>query len=146
MKTIQDIINHKGGSVWDVRPEVSVYEALLLMKEQSIGALLVVTDDKEVAGIFSERDYARRMMGDTGADTRKTPVSELMTKNVQGIMAHRTIEECMALMTDKRVRHLPVFEEDELVGMVSIGDVVKAVIHDQAFLIDQLEHYITGSF
>jgi len=146
MKTVRDIINHKGNAVWDVRPDVSVYEALLLMKEKGIGALLVINDKREVVGIFSERDYARRMLGDAGEETRKTPVSHLMTTNVQGILATRTIEECMAIMTERRIRHLPVFDNDELTGMISIGDVVKAVIHDQAFLIDQLEHYISGSY
>jgi CBS domain-containing protein len=104
----------------------------------------VIDDSHKVVGVFSERDYARRMI-DCEKGSAETKVQEIMSTQVTAISEERTIEECMALMTKRRVRHLPVFTHDELVGVVSIGDVVNALIHQQAIVIDQLEHYISGS-
>lgn len=144
METVRDILQHKGRKVHSVTPDTTVKEALLSMNRHNVGALLVIDDTRKVVGVFSERDYARRMI-DTEKGADDTLVREVMSSEVTAISEERTIEECMALMTKRRVRHLPVFEGDELVGMVSIGDVVNAVIHQQAIVIDQLEHYISGS-
>lgn len=144
METVRDILRHKGRSVHTIHPDTSVRDALLTMADNNIGALLVVDREGHPTGIFSERDYARRMI-DCSRSTSETPVSDLMTTNLTAVSEARTIQECMALMTKRRIRHLPVVENDEIVGIVSIGDVVNAVIHEQAFMIEQLEHYITGS-
>jgi CBS domain-containing protein len=143
MTTARDILRNKGTEVCSVGPETTVYGALSLMAEKNIGAVLVMEDDKLV-GIFSERDYARKvdLVGKTAADT---PVQTIMTKRVVGVRPGETIEECMALMTDKRVRHLPVVEGGQVVGVVSIGDVVKSIISEKEFIIEQLENYITGT-
>lgn len=144
METVREILQHKGSSVWSIDPEATVHDALEEMAAKNIGALLVIDSERRLRGIFSERDYARHVI-DRGEDLRNIPVSEVMTRKVRGIAPERTVEECMAVMTENRVRHLPVFEGTELVGLVSIGDVVKAVIHEKDFVIDQLEHYIAGS-
>ncbi|MFP4484919.1 MAG: CBS domain-containing protein [Spirochaetaceae bacterium] len=144
METVRDILQHKGRKVYSIPPDATVKEALLAMNRHNVGALLVIDDNHKVVGVFSERDYARHMIdSDKGSDS--TRVSEIMSREVAAIPENRTIEECMAVMTKRRVRHLPVFEGNELVGVVSIGDVVNAVIHQQAVVIDQLEHYISGS-
>ncbi len=142
MKTIRQLLENKGHDVLSATPETSVYEALELMAEHNIGALLVLDGDNLV-GIFSERDYARKVVL-KGKSSRGTVLGEIMSKKVACVRADQTIEECMALMTDKRIRHLPVLENDELAGVISIGDVVKVVISEQEFLITQLENYITG--
>ncbi len=142
MTTVRQILQQKGTNVWSVPPEATVYEALELMAEKNIGAVLVL-DGERVAGIFSERDYARRVALH-GKSSRTTPVREVMTSKVYYVRPDHTIEECMALMTEKRIRHLPVMEDGRLVGIISIGDVVKAMISQQQFIIEQLEHYITG--
>jgi CBS domain-containing protein len=130
--------------VWSISPEATVHDALVEMAAKNVGALLVTDDEGRVRGIFSERDYARHVI-DKGDNVRKIPVGEVMSTQVRGISPDRTVEECMAVMTENRVRHLPVFDEGKLIGIVSIGDVVKAVIHEKEFVIDQLEHYIAGS-
>jgi CBS domain-containing protein len=124
-------------------PEASVYDALNLLAEKSLGALVVLTREGDLAGIVSERDYARKveLLGKTA---RETPVREIMTERVVCVRPDQTVEECMALMTNKRIRHLPVIEGNTLIGIVSIGDVVKAIISEQEFMIAQLENYITG--
>ncbi len=142
MKTIRRLLEGKGHDIVSARPDTFVYEALELMAEHNIGALLVLDGDNLV-GIFSERDYARKVVL-KGKSSRDTVLGEIMSKKVACVGADQTIEECMALMTDKRIRHLPVLENDQLVGVISIGDVVKAVISEQEFLISQLENYITG--
>jgi CBS domain-containing protein len=140
--TVRQILKNKGSQVWSTEPQVTVYAALQLMAEKDIGALLVLADGKLV-GIFSERDYARKVIlhGKSSAETR---VSEIMTSDVVTVGPDQTIGECMALMTEKRFRHLPVVEGDQVLGVISIGDVVKAIISNQQFVITQLEGYITG--
>jgi CBS domain-containing protein len=143
MATVRDLLRNKGFEVYSVEPEATVYDALTLMAEKNIGAVLVMERDKLV-GILSERDYARKVVlhGKTPVDT---PAREIMTERVICIPPQETVEECMALMTEKKVRHLPVLEDDQLIGVISIGDVVKSTIAQKEFIIEQLEHYITGS-
>jgi CBS domain-containing protein len=143
MKTVDNVLRTKGTAIWSVTPDETVYEALSLMAEKNIGAVLVMEDNRLV-GILSERDYARKvdLLGKRAADT---PVREIMTSRVLCVGRDQTMEECMALMTDKRVRHLPVIEGGQVAGVISIGDVVKAIISHQEFLIEQLENYITGT-
>jgi len=144
MKTVKQLLQGKGSDVWSVAPTTSVYEALALMAGKNVGALLVLKAG-QLVGIFSERDYARKvaLQGKTSKDT---PVSEIMTSKVVYVRPEQTIEDCMALMTDKHIRHLPVLADDhQVLGVISIGDVVKAVISEQSFIIEQLENYITGA-
>lgn len=143
MNTIRQLLDRKGYDVWSISPEASVYDALLLLAEKNVGALLVL-EDGELAGIVSERDYARKVILQ-GKASMKTPVREIMTAELFTVDPQSTIEEAMALMTEKRIRHLPVVEGTELVGVISIGDLVKSIIANQAFMINQLENYIAGS-
>jgi CBS domain-containing protein len=143
MRTVRDILRTKGSAVWAVAPDDTVYEALTFMAEKNIGAVLVMADNC-LAGILSERDYARKV-DLLGKQAKATPVREIMTERVVCVRPDETVEECMALMTDKRVRHLPVLEGDRVTGVISIGDVVKSIISEQEFIIEQLEHYITGT-
>lgn len=142
MTTVRQILQAKGTSVWTISPQATVLEALRLMAEKNVGALLV-TEGEQVAGIFSERDLARSvaLKGRTAEDTL---VSQVMTARVIYVRPGQSMEECMALMTDKHIRHLPVMENDRLIGVISIGDVVKEIISEQAFTIRSLESYITG--
>jgi CBS domain-containing protein len=142
LKTVQDILKVKGHDVWCVGPENTVFEALRRMAEKEVGALIVM-DGPKVVGIVSERDYARKVILH-GRASPTTLVKEIMTVQVVYTHLDQPIEECMALMTEKRVRHLPVIEAMNLVGVISIGDLVKAIIADQQFLIEQLERYITS--
>ncbi len=144
MKTVKDLLKGKGYDIWAVAPDDSVYDALKLMADKNVGAVLVMDAD-HLVGILSERDYARRVLF-KGKLPEETPVREIMTEKVLWVRPDQTVEECMALMTNKRVRHLPVFEGDQLIGVISIGDVVKAIISEQEFMIEQLEHYITGGY
>ena len=143
MATVRDILRTKGFKIWSVTPDTSVYDALKLMAEKNIGAVLVM-EGGEMVGILSERDYARKvaLLGKTPVDT---PARDIMTDRVICVRPEESAEEVMALMTDKKVRHLPVLEEDKLTGVISIGDVVKATIDQQEFIIEQLEHYIRGT-
>ncbi len=143
MKTVSHILGRKGGAVYSVGPDASVYEALQRMAECDVGALVVMDGDRLV-GIISERDYARKviLLDRSSKDTR---VDEIMTAKVAVVPRDRTVEDCMALMSEKHIRHLPVVEGNEVVGVVSIGDVVKTVISEQEFMIEQLERYISGS-
>ena len=140
MTNVGDILRKKGGQVWSVAPDTTVYDTLKLMAEHEIGAVVVLEHGRPV-GIFSERDYARQVIL-KGRASKDTPVRDVMVSRVMFIRPEQSIEECMALMTDKRVRHLPVLQQDALVGMVSIGDVVKAVIAEKEFVIEQLATYI----
>jgi CBS domain-containing protein len=142
MRTVRDILHTKGRDVWCVGPENTVFEALERMAEKQVGAL-VVMDGTRVAGIISERDYARKVVL-LGRTSPQTLVREIMTSHVAYTHLDQSVEECMAIMTDKRFRHLPVLEQDKLVGIVSIGDLVKSIISEQKFMIEQLERYITG--
>jgi len=143
MTTVKQLLQTKSSDVWTISPDASVKDALERMAEKNVGALLVV-DSEELVGIISERDYARCSLRKE-AVLMTTPVREIMTTRVIYVRPEQTIEACMALMTDKRVRHLPVLADDQLVGIVSIGDVVKAIISHQEFIIEQLENYIVGS-
>ena len=142
MKTVRDVLKAKGGVVFAAEPDDTVYSALTTMAEQNIGALLV-REGARVVGVFSERDYARQVIL-KGKASKDTPIRDVMTTRVVFVRPEQNIEECMALMTDKHIRHLPVLDGDTLIGLVSIGDVVKAVISEKEFLIAQLEHYISG--
>jgi len=142
MKTVTLLLRAKGNEVLTVSPDVPVFAALGLMAERNVGALLVVEGERLV-GIFSERDYARKVIL-KGKSSKETPVREVMSANVLYVRPQHTIEECMALMTEKRVRHLPVLEGERLVGVISIGDIVKEIIAEQEFMIEQLQNYITG--
>ena len=143
MTNIRQLLRNKGSDVWSVSSETSIVDGLQLMAEKHIGALLVIDSD-ELVGIFSERDYARKVVL-RGKSSRKTSVGEIMTKMVASVGPDQSIQECMELMTEKHIRHLPVFENGELVGVISIGDIVKAVISEQEVIIGQLENYIAGS-
>ncbi len=142
MKTVRDLLNKKGRDICSVAPDTTVYDALKLMADRNIGAVMVL-EEGEPVGIFSERDYARQVVL-KGKASKDTPVRDVMTARVVFIRPEQNIEECMALMTDKRFRHLPVLEEGKLAGILSIGDVVKAVISEKDFLIEQLENYISS--
>jgi CBS domain-containing protein len=140
MKTVQQLLEVKRGGVVSVSPDTSVLDALRRMAEKEIGALLVL-DGEHLVGVFSERDYARKVVLQ-GKASKDTPVREIMTDKVVCVRPTQTIEDCMGLMTDKRIRHLPVLEAKKVVGIISIGDVVKEMLSEQAFLIQQLESYI----
>lgn len=142
MMNVRQLIERKGREVYSIGPDDSVYSAIETMAEKSVGALLVMSGE-DLVGILSERDYARKVIL-KGRSSRETAVKDIMTKRVLFVGPERTIEEAMALMTDKRIRHLPVMENDELLGIFSVGDVIKAMISHQEFIIDQLENYIKG--
>jgi len=142
MTTVNEILSSKGRDVWSIRPHDTVYDALLMMAKREVGALLVM-DSERLAGIVSERDYARKVAL-SGRASRETPVRDVMTTRVLCTRPERTVEECMALMTHKRARHMPVVDHKRVIGMISIGDLVKAIISEQQFVIEQLQHYIHG--
>ncbi len=140
MKTVRDLLAGKSSEVWSIGPDATVYDAIALMSERGIGAVLVLEGGKLV-GILSERDYARRVIL-KGKASRETPVREIMTTQLIHVTHERTIEDCMAIMTTSRIRHLPVLREGQLAGILSIGDIVKAMISDKQAQIEQLEDYI----
>lgn len=140
--TVRQMLQEKGSQVFSVNPQTSVYEALEVMSSRDIGALLVM-NGPHLAGIFSERDYARKIIL-MGRVSRETPVDEVMTREVVGVAPTASVDDCMNLMTQHRVRHLPVLQGGQVLGMISIGDVVKAIISEQQFRIGQLEEYISG--
>ncbi len=142
MKSVRDILKLKGSEVWCVEPDATVFQALQRMAEKEVGAL-VVTEGAQVVGLITEREYAREVVLQ-GRTSPTTLVKEIMTRPVVYIHLDQAIEECMALMTEKRTRHLPVIEDGKLVGLISIGDIVKSIIADQQFLIEQLVRYISG--
>ena len=142
MKKVKDILETKGNDVWFIEPSALVFDAMKLMADKGIGALLVM-EGSRLVGIISERDYARKIILQ-GRSSRSTDVREIMTSRVVYTEPERNIEECMALMTEKRIRHLPVMEKGQVCGVISIGDLVKAIIAEQKFIIEQLERYISS--
>jgi CBS domain-containing protein len=140
--TVRQVLQSKGNAVWSVDPDATVYSALELMAEKSIGAVLVMQEGRLV-GILSERDYARKVIL-VGRASATTPVRDIMSERVVCVRPDQTVEECMALMAARHFRHLPVLEGDQVIGVISMGDVVRAIISEQAFVIQQLETYITG--
>jgi CBS domain-containing protein len=142
MATIAQLLREKGHAVFSIGPDETVYEALQKMAEANVGCL-VVLEDGTLVGIISERDYARNVVL-KGRTSPATHVREIMNTPVLYTTPDRTVEECMALMTDRRIRHLPVIDQGQLIGVISIGDLVKSIISDQKFIIDQLEHFIYG--
>jgi signal-transduction protein with cAMP-binding, CBS, and nucleotidyltransferase domain len=142
MKTVREILAGKGSFIWSIQPDATVFEALQTMSDNDVGALIVL-DGETVAGVLSERDYARKVILH-GRSSKELMVKEIMSAKVYFVKPEQNIEDCMALFTNKRVRHLPVLENDKLRGIISIGDVVKAVIAEHEFTIKHLENYITG--
>ena len=142
MRTVQQLLDEKGHDIQSVHPDESVYDAIQKLANANIGSLIVVEADRPV-GIFTERDYARSVVL-KGKSSPTTPVRDIMTTRVIFVKPEQTVEDCMAIMTDKHIRHLPVLDEEKLVGMISIGDLVKSIIADQKFTIEQLEQFIQG--
>lgn len=142
MKTIEMLLQSKGSDVWSVEPQDTVYRAIEFMNEKGVGALPVV-DGEKLVGILSERDYARKVIL-KGRSSKETKVEDIMSRDVICVDRQRNVEECMAVMTGKKIRHLPVLDEGKMVGIVSIGDLVKTIIDEQQFLIEQLENYISS--
>ncbi|MEJ2039029.1 MAG: CBS domain-containing protein [Desulfosarcinaceae bacterium] len=142
MRIVKDILQEKGTGVYSVSPENTVYEALQIMADKNVGALMVMEKEKAV-GLVSERDYARKIVL-KGKLSKDVPVREIMTSEMVTIGPEEDVEGCMELMTNKRIRHLPVFEDERLIGIVSIGDIVKTIIQHKEEIIEQLENYIKG--
>ena len=143
MEKIRNILQSKKQNIISVNPKNTVYEALEIMVQKNVGSILVMDEDK-FAGIFTERDYARKLILQ-GKSSKETLIGEIMTLNPVTITPDFSIEDCMHLMTDKFIRHLPVIENNKLIGIISIGDLVKSIIEEQKFIIDNLEHYISGT-
>ncbi|MCI0419605.1 MAG: CBS domain-containing protein [Acidobacteria bacterium] len=141
---MNSILRSKGRQVWSVSPNTSVFDALAMMADHEIGALLVISDNRPV-GIFSERDYARKVILQ-GKSSKLLQVQEVMASPVISVALHNTVDDCMNVMTDSRIRHLPVVDQDRVVGIVSIGDLVKWIITAQDETIHQLENYIAGKY
>lgn len=142
METIKQLLEEKGNQVWTIHPEASVYDAIYLMAEKEIGSLVAMDEDR-IAGLFTERDYARKVIL-KGRASKSTRVSDIMSRHVLYTHGGQTVHEAMAIMTKRRIRHLPVLEDGSLIGIISMGDLVNAIIAEQQFIIEQLEHYITG--
>ena len=142
MRRVKRILEAKGNAIWSIEPSASVYDAIHMLAEKEIGALLVMTKD-QLVGIISERDYARQIILKERS-SEGTKVEEIMTKNVFHVQPDDEIKDCMTLMTEHHIRHLPVIEDNKVVGMISIGDLVRAVIAQQQSTINELEKYISG--
>ena len=142
MGTVNNILRTKGNITFSITPKTTVYNALEIMVEKNVSALVVMKNEKLV-GIFSEKDYARKVIL-KGKASRDTRIEEIMTEDVITVSPDDTIDSCMRLMTNNFIRHLPVVEDDNLIGIISIGDVVKYIIEEQTFIIQNMEHYITG--
>ncbi len=142
MMTVRHLLQDKPDTVWSVTPETLVFDAIKLMAEKEVGAL-VVCEDRRLVGIISERDYATKLaLHDKSS--RSTPVHEVMTARVYYVQPDHTVEDCMTIMNEKHLRHLPVIDQDRVVGVISIRDVIKVLLEDRQFMIEQLENYITG--
>ncbi len=144
MQTIGQLLQSKGKDIWSISPHATVFEALSIMANKDIGALLVI-DNEKLVGIFSERDYAQKVIL-KGKSSKETNVGDLMTRDVFYIDPQNTLHECMAVMTANHIRHMPVLENNRLIGMVTLGDVVKQIISNQEFTIRELEKYISGGY
>jgi len=142
MNTLSQLLHGKGNQVWSIGPDATVYDAIHLMAEKGIGALVVLKDESLV-GVISERDYARDVVL-KDRSSKETLVKDIMSDKVVYADPHQTVDECLAVMTEKRIRHLPVMDGDQMIGLVSMGDLVKVIIAEQKLTIDQLERYITG--
>ncbi len=142
--TIESILTRKGSAVWSVSPDNTVFEAISLMAEKNIGALPVMEGERLV-GMISERDYARKVIL-LGRGSKETTVSEIMTRNLRTVRLNDSVQECMQIMTENRFRHLPVIQDDKLVGLISIGDCVNWIISAQTAAIDDLERFVTGAY
>ncbi len=142
MRTVQQLLDEKGHDIESIHPDGSVFDAIQKLANANIGSLIVIEDDRPV-GIFTERDYARNVILQ-GKSSPTTPVRDIMTTRVIYARPEQTVEECMAVMTEKHIRHLPVLRDEKLAGMISIGDLVKSIIADQKFTIEQLEQFIHG--
>lgn len=143
MGKVSNILRTKGNIILSVDPDTIVYDAIELMCEKNVSAVVVLKNEK-LAGIFTERDYARKLIL-KGKASKETLISEVMTEDLITVSPDSSIDECMQLMTNRFIRHLPVVEEDKLIGIISIGDVVRFIIEEQKFIIENMEHYITGS-
>jgi CBS domain-containing protein len=141
MASVKQVLKGKGDDIWTIGPEASVYDAIAMMADKEVGALVVLEGDSLV-GVLSERDYARKVVLQ-GRSSRDTKIKDIMTSRVAYARPEQSVEECMAMMTEKRVRHLPVMDGDELLGIISIGDLVKTIMEEQQHVIEQLEQYIT---
>ena len=142
MSNVGGILDNRSNDIWGVDSDQSVLDAIKMMAEKGVGALLVI-DNNRLSGIISERDYARKVILENRS-SRDTPVSDIMTRKVYTTTRNTTVSKCMSLMTENDFRHLPVVENHEILGMISMGDLVKTIIKEQQFTIDQLEHYIAG--
>lgn len=143
MGKVRNILQAKGKAVFSVEPTIMVYEAIELMSQKNIGGLMITDSRGKMLGIFTERDYARKLIL-KGKSSKDTSIGDIMTENPVTVSLDNTIEDCMKIMTNRFIRHLPVIEDGELVGMISIGDVVRFIIEEQRGIIEDLEHYITG--
>jgi signal-transduction protein with cAMP-binding, CBS, and nucleotidyltransferase domain len=143
MLRIKDLLEGKGRSIWSIDPGQSVYQAIEMMALKSVGALTVLDDKGTLVGIISERDYARKVILQ-GKSSKQTAVSEIMTREVVSITEDKKVDECMVLMTNRRIRHLPVVEDKQVTGMISVGDLVKSIISEQDYKIEQFERYVRG--
>jgi CBS domain-containing protein len=142
MITVGSLLDAKGPDIWSITPDASVYDAIELMAAKNVGVLLVL-EGPTLVGVVSERDYARKVILQ-GRSSRDTPVKEIMTEKVFCVRRSHTLEQCMALMTERHIRHLPVLEEDRPIGVISVGDVIKSIISEKQVLIEHLESYISG--
>lgn len=142
MKSIGDVLDKKGRYVWSVKPDDTIFDSLQMMADKGIGGV-VVMDGENLVGIVTERDYARRVILE-GKASKTATVGDIMTRNVRWVSEEQTIDECMALMIERQLRHLPVLKDEKVIGVVSIRDLVQAVVAEQKVIIDHLQHYITG--
>ncbi len=145
MQTVGQLLQKKGGEVWTISRDAMVYRALQTMSEKGVGALPVIDADGRVTGIISERDYARKVILE-GRSSKETSIKDIMTPELFVVSPKNTLNECMGIMSEKRIRHLPVLDNGKLVGIISIGDVLKAIITEQGILIEHLHNYIMGSY